>query len=99
MMRRNVVPAVSTFFVSFFRLVIPPQANSSSNVSVLNKWGAMGACPKCSQIVDISRFFGGHDVWKENKPQQILPPPPAKFEVRGDRQYSDNFGCIKFFPR
>jgi hypothetical protein len=28
---------------------------------------------RSGQIVDISRFFGGHDVWKENKPQQILP--------------------------
>ncbi len=48
-------------FVSFFRLVIPPQTNNSSNISVFNRWVPMGACPKCSQIADISRSLADHD--------------------------------------
>ena len=46
----------------FLRLVIPPQTNNSSNISVFNRWVPVGACPKCSQIADISRSLADHDV-------------------------------------
>ena len=49
-------------FRHFLRLVIPPQTNNSSNISVFNRWVPMGACPKCSQIADISRSLADHDV-------------------------------------
>ena len=49
-------------FRHFLRLVIPPQTNSSSNISVFNRWVPMGACPKCSQIADISRSLADHDA-------------------------------------
>ena len=45
----------------FLRLVIPPQTNNSSDISVFNRWVPMGACPKCSQIADISRSLADHD--------------------------------------
>ena len=45
----------------FLRLVIPPQTNNSSNISVFSRWVPVGACPKCSQIVDISRSLADHD--------------------------------------
>jgi hypothetical protein len=45
----------------FLRLVIPPQTNNSSNISVFNRWVPVGACPKCSQIADISRSLADHD--------------------------------------
>ena len=48
-------------FRHFLRLVIPPQTNNSSNISVFNRWVPMGACPKCSQIADISRSLADHD--------------------------------------
>ena len=46
----------------FLRLVIPPQTNSSANISVFNRWVPVGACPKCSQIADISRSLADHDA-------------------------------------
>lgn len=49
-------------FRHFLRLVIPPQTNNSSNISVFNRWVPMGACPKCSQIADISRSLADHDA-------------------------------------
>ena len=48
-------------FRHFLRLVIPPQTNNSSNISVFNRWVPMGASPKCSQIADISRSLADHD--------------------------------------
>ena len=51
----------------FLRLVIPPQTNNSSNISVFNRWVPVGACPKCSQIVDISRSLADHDVFEAER--------------------------------
>ena len=56
----------------FLRLVIPPQTNHSSNISVFNRWVPMGACPLCSQIADISRSLADHDA----PPTSPHHPPP-----------------------
>jgi hypothetical protein len=49
-------------FVIFCAWLFHPQTNSSSNISVFNRWVSVGACPKCSQIADISRSLADHDA-------------------------------------